>query len=306
MWRIAFFSLFLISSACDFVNSELYEPDGFAGPTLNERLPAVTPVQRADRYLLGLAILGPVTLETSANGTDTRNTISQINSSYAALSDLYAAEKACADPLACRLSQPANSVYSFETVSYDVQKRYYRLAKTLVVNLDLEETVSDIANLDLAALLKLVERAREMVPAVRRGAATYRDAIFIYATGVSESCTVSYTAAGKEIPDACRNLETALTDLYKTGRPYTLPETGERRLRKILSLAQEAATKSAWELGDDRRRALVFHLDKACDVAFELQTVGDDPAGQADSCGQQTKPGEVSKARDALLGQFGS
>ena len=281
-------------ASCSSVKDELYEPDGFVAPHFNKRLTAVTQEQRADRYLIAFAIVAPLALETSDDGQDKTNIISRINFTQKALADLYTA--AGKNPTA--LSDPAPTQYAFETLGYDVQKQLYRLSKELIIQLNLDETAEDIVDLDIPAMTRLYDRMKELFPVVRRGAATYRDAIYAYGSAVSESC---------EGPD-CTKLVQLLNAQYAYGEPTSRDAMDRRYFEQVLDAAKKAsATRkdtASWSLGQQRRLALLFHIQKACDAAFKTQDGGENPAAEPLNCGSPQKLNNenyVSQQRQELI-----
>lgn len=301
-------SLFL--AGCETARDELYSPDGFPAPYMDKVATAVTPEQRADRYLLGLALLAPVVLETSGTGKETETSISLVNGTYASLAKLYEASKNCSDPSApkadCTLSSSQEkkkthvpNTYAFETHSYDVQKKFYRLGKTLILNLDLDETVEDILAFDVTTITNLYDRGKQIVPAVRRGTATYRDAVLIYASAVAESCR----------DGECDRLKNLLNTQYGDEPSKPSAPDAERYFHQLQRLARKEAETRNWTLGTERRHALLYHLDKACDAAFEYQTIGDDKPPKYQVCGSKQTNSNASnsgksKAREVLLKIF--
>lgn len=303
-------ALSLILAGCETARDELYSPDGFPAPYMDKLATAVTPEQRADRYLLGLALLAPVVLETSGAGKDMETSISLVNGAYTSLAKLYEASKNCSDPsnpdAGCTLDtlpgeakKHVPNTYAFEIHSYDVQKKFYRLGKTLILNLDLDETVEDILAFDVTTITNLYDRGKEIVPAVRRGTATYRDAVLIYASAVAESC-----------PDGeCDKLKNLLNTQFGKEPPRPSTPDAERYFHQLQRLARKEAETRNWTLGTERRQALVYHVDKACDTAFEYQTIGDDKPPKYQVCGSKQTNSNASnsgksKDRETLLKIF--
>ncbi|MYM54620.1 hypothetical protein [Thalassovita mangrovi] len=306
--RIVFAAaLSLILTGCEAARDELYSPDGFPAPYMDKVATAVTPEQRADRYLLGLALLAPAVLETSGTGKEMETSISLVNSTYASLAKLYEASNKCSDPKSpekgCTQSRSEEkkkthvpNTYAFETHSYDVQKKFYRLGKTLILNLDLDETVDEILAFDVTTITNLYERGKEIVPAVRRGTATYRDAVLIYASAVAQSCRVKH----------CDDLTKLLEAQYSKVSKASATPDGERYFHRLQRLARQEADGRDWVLGEQRRRALVYHVDKACDAAYEFQTIGEDKTTTPEVCGNGQKQNgspnqKTSTERDRFL-----
>ena len=281
---------FIFLSACESVKDELYEPDGFVAPHFNKRLTAVTQEQRADRYLIAFAIVAPLALETSDDGQDKTNIISRINFTQKALADLYTA----AGNDASNLSSPAPTEYAFETLGYDVQKQLYRLSKELIIQLNLDETAEDIVDLDIPAMIRLYDRIKELFPVVRRGAATYRDAIYVYGSSVSQTCN----------GDDCDQLKKLLENQYNQGVPTSRDSLDRRYFEQVLDAAKKASRSSEnptpWSLGKQKRLALLYHIQKACDAAYKTQDGGDNPTSAAQNCGSDQKS-EISKQRALLI-----
>lgn len=284
----------VVLSACNSIKDEFYEPDGFIGPHFNSRIVAVTQEQRADRYLIAFALVAPLALETSDNGQDKTNIIARINNTQGALAALYGA----AGKPAASLASPEATKFSFESVGYDVQKQLYRLAKELIIQLNLDETAEDIVDLDIPALLRLYNRAKDLFPVVRRGAATYRDTIYIYADAVSDACDGT----------ACSRLEALLLNQNEKGVVTARDSQDRRYFEQVLSAAKSASKethpeKTAWRLGKSRRLALLYHIQKACDAAFKTQETGENPSATLLNCGTPKKS-NASEKRDELIGSF--
>lgn len=275
---------FIFLPACESVKDELYEPDGFVAPHFNKRLTAVTQEQRADRYLIAFAIVAPLALETSDDGQDKTNIISHINFTQKALADLYTA----AGTDALEMSTPTATKYAFETMGYDVQKQLYRLSKELIIQLNLDETAEDIVDLDIPAMIRLYDRIKELFPVVRRGAATYRDAIYVYGSSVHQTCEGT----------ACDRLERLLENQYEKGIPTSRDSQDRRYFEQVLDAAKKASqypeNSTPWSLGKQKRLALLYHIQKACDAAFKTQDGGDNPTSVSQNCGSDTNPGITS------------
>lgn len=247
----------LLGAACSTIRDDIGEPDGAMGPYMNRFLSAETHVQRSDRYLLGLVVLAPLALETSEPGEDIQVAIKYVNRSYVALQGLYGAR-------GLPESDASVSKHAFETHSYDVQKAYYRLIKTVALNLDIDDAAKDLMALDLDGLVDLARRADEVLPPMRRASASYRDAVLIYAHAVGRC-----EGAGKQT-EFCAQL------VHQKGRVagQGSPKAQARYIDRTLAEAKRLAASSDganWGLSAKERLAALYHLKKACLTAEPLQ-----------------------------------
>lgn len=278
---ISIIIIFSIAS-CAAVKDEFGTTGGFASNYADKAFPAVTQQQHADRYLLSAMILAPIALETSQDAEQARATIGRVNALYNSLAELTYAVKACAignrnEGKACRTTQieeKKGNGYAVETLSYDVQSDLYFLAKTLVVNLDLEVSASDLLDFNLSSLRKLVSRGTELFPIARRGAATYRDAVVLIADTVNSSCT------DKEDRN-CIILGEHLHNRYQKG----VTSENLRDISDLLQKAKAAAKGKNWRMTKVQKESAIFHIDKACSYAFDFQKLGSDNNDAMVNCG---------------------
>jgi len=166
-------------AGCEAVRLDIGYPGGVVGHAIEPKLPAFSQTSRVNRYLVGLAILSPLMAESVSDKDMAQQAAREINRSLASLAQLAEA--------AAR-GRPADyksaGEYAFETLEYDVQKAYYRAAKQVALNLDLDIDLADLATANPARLLGLLSRADGLFENSRRGAAAYRDTVTIVADAV--------------------------------------------------------------------------------------------------------------------------
>ncbi|WP_157933011.1 hypothetical protein [Roseovarius salinarum] len=304
----------MLLAACDLAKQDIYSSGGFVEASYFSHLfPATTHQQRFDRYLLSFSVLAPLALETAVDGQQASAAIGRVNATYRSLAVLQTAAASCTIgpatddlpseiPAPCREDVPKDgqpNAYAFETAAYDVQSDLYFLSKTLIVNLDLDGTARDLAALDIDGLLAVSGRMDDLFPVVRRGAATYRDSIVLLADAVQTSCAASgYTR--EEYPDSeCARLETRLRDTFHRGDP---PDA-VFDIEELLELASAASRTHRWSMTPQQRRAVIHHVDRACDHAFAFQSIGRGASAQKRSCGVADGDG-IDSARRELLGRL--
>ena len=297
---ISIFS-FALLTACDPVRDELHSTDGFAGPQMDKLLFASTPEQRADRYLLSLAILAPVILESSEAGLETKASIDRVRNAYAELAELYLAAQQCqfdTTPFVCHNSE-LPGVFQFENMSYDVQKSLFQIAKAIIVNLDLDESAESLLSLNMSSLSALSKNGSMYFRTFRRGAASYRDAIVIYSNGVARSC----------LHEDCESLKSLLRSRYsgsEVASPRNSPASQERYLKRVMGKARDMSETraSGWKLTPELRIALLGIIDDACHAAYPFQVDGLLETDKPSNCGPGNANASQSEERTRLVSAF--
>jgi hypothetical protein len=243
------------------------------GHAIEPRLPAFSQTSRVNRYLVGLAILAPMMAESVADREMAQQAAREINRGLGSLTQLAEA--------AAR-GRPTDYVtageYAFETLEYDVQKAYYRAAKQVALNLELDIHLADLSTTNPSRLLGLLSRADGLFETSRRGAAAYRDTLALVADAV---LPVGETRASQRVR-AYHKLRTA-AGADAAGEKPLLAEY--RALVKRLEEEEADLT-----LDEPRIDGLLHHVWRACRRLH-------DPFGAEDRCNDAGFDG----LRDALI-----
>lgn len=286
---------------CDSVQQETYSSGGFITQSYFDHLfPAVTHQQRFDRYLLTVSVLAPLTLETAGDAQQAAAAINRVNATYGSLHALLKAAESCKigeDCASVEITAGEPTAYAFEAAAYEVQSDLYFLSKELIVNLDLSESVQNIAQLDVSGLLAISKRFTELFPIARRGAATYRDGVILLADTVRASCSDHESKLTTEGQKACNTLKTQITGRYGAGSDLG----GAFDIKTLLNAAKSAADRHPWRMSPSQRKAAIYHIDRACARAFDFQKIDNDETDSYVNCGTATQgEGIVAKKRELL------
>ncbi|WP_417267585.1 hypothetical protein [Celeribacter baekdonensis] len=293
-------------SGCETIKDEFGVSEGFVSRQADRFIVAQDQHQRADRYLLATLLIAPLALDTVQDETDADTALLRLNALYGTLADLYtaigecqtsaaAASPTCASTADASWDFDAEAIpkdgYSFETLSYEVQSDLYFLGKSALINLDLDDKVKDLAALNPTALVSLYKELNSYGPALRRGAATYRDGIVIYTDAVFyETCQ---TSPNNTSPNGvgCK----AYKDRYATQKQLdaTEAEGSTRGLTRALSQAQNQSKTVGWSLNKRQALAVIAHVDVACTRAARISS---DESQTAQTCF------ESSNGRKRFLG----
>lgn len=242
-------------SGCDYVYDEIYEPGGFRehalGPEFGQ---AHGLAARADRYLMVSAVVASMAMESSQFGAIDTAPIDAMNALYDDLSKLYVAAYTCNVDTTCALTVPAPSAFAFEATATDVQADLTRLAKHILIDLNLDLSVDDVLSLDVFEFFKVLRKAAIYIPVLRTGAAAYRDSVYSYAVAKVDGC--------EDTNKDCKDLTGALVD----GTQFADPANDGvlRYYKGLLSAADRV--DGDWSLNTPQRLGLIYHLTAACDA----------------------------------------
>lgn len=261
MFRVAgSVCLVALLGGCEAVRLDLGYPGGVVGHAIEPKLPAFSQPARVNRYLVGLAILAPMMAESATDRETAEEAGRGIGRSLDALVELAeAADGTSGD-------YTTAGKYAFETLEYDLQKAYYRAVKIVVLNLNLDIDLSDLATANPARLLQLMSKADVVFETSRRGAAVYRDTVVLVADAVLGT---------KDIKSAVRayhKRRQALGADAAGEKPYS-----EKYFEVVDKLAREDGD---FRLAEDKIDALLHHVWRAC---ARLETTFDAP----DDCGYE-------------------
>lgn len=285
------FAIFTVSG-CNQIRNELGYPGGFIGAEANRILPAFSPYDRADRYLVALALLAPMAAETARDKATAQASAIAINDSLLTLSELMEAtqltcklEESYAISQNC-LQEAGASPLAFETLSYDIQRNLYALSKQIATNAELPLSYEKLAALDVIGLMRDLDNLTQGFVLARRSLAVYRDAVITIADAMKRKACEGENATGRRCA--------ALDIPTQARRFYGSPDTAEGRpigvaMTEIRSMMQ--STEYGLELNPTHRYALLFHVQRACAQLLRTQNSGDGtaPSVECDSSDEWEK-----------------
>ncbi|WP_143849462.1 hypothetical protein [Octadecabacter ascidiaceicola] len=299
------FALFLLS-ACGFVQDELYQSGGFVGARANSFLPAQTPQQRFDRYMIIAMILAPAALETAVDEEEAAATIRRVNAMYASLAELRRSLY-CGDGVGSMNNVPVppggyavvcdsqqtddpaeawgdigdelrSNGYQFEQLENAVQQDLFFVARSVVVNLELNTEAEDLLRLNAWTLARLWRKVEDLLPMFRETAARFRGGVILYADISQATCDTERAE--------CLRLQGFMRQKFRgLAREDGFvpdPNLPERDVQRMLELAKRVFDGSQWRLSDPQYIAIIQQIDQSCEVAYHRQ-LGPEAAANAGS-----------------------
>lgn len=258
----------LVFAACSVLRQEIDHPGGMPEYQANRLLPAFSRGDRADRYLIALALLSQLAAETASDGLQAASVASEINRADRQITELVSAANVDAGA----------RQFIFESMSYEVQASLYALSKSIAMNAELEVSLRKLAELDVIWLARQLRSLRQNVPAARRSAALYRDVTYILADALAARCRSNpgaFQADCRRLDIVNRSRDHARSEAEEASGPLHDARSAVRRM--MLSTEFDMA------LQPQHRVALQHHIARACWRLYQIQTI-DGGGDSARSC----------------------
>lgn len=252
--------LVALLGGCEAVRLDLGYPGGVVGHAMEPKLPAFSQTARVNRYLVGLAILAPMMAESASDRETAEEAGREIERSLGALAKLAeAADRTSSDSTSSDYKTAGK--YAFETLEYDLQKAYYRAVKIVVLNLNLDIELSDLATANPIRLLQLLSKADGVFETSRRGAAVYRDTVVLVADAVLGT----------------KDIKSAVRAYHKRRQALGADAAGEKPYSKMyFEVVDKLAKDEDFTLEKVHIDALLHHVWRACE-GMEKRFGTDDP-----------------------------
>ncbi|WP_298357031.1 hypothetical protein [uncultured Litoreibacter sp.] len=275
----------VLLSGCTFVKDERGYPGGFSGRIAdNKIIQTRNHEQRIARYAYSLALVAPLVAETAQTPSEAQASANAINAVYAKLKQLEMLRKNC--PLlvgevedttgaifssnSCSLvgagddaSTDLGSAFAFESNAFEVDRTMVRLAKTAADNIGVRGSLSRAKNLTVIDLAKSIYRARKVVPIALKYFATYRDVSLIVGDAIASTCTGN-----------CDNVINDFRRVLSDRSDIADARNASRPISKIFAGAKTLASNGVgWRFSPRHYRALVHHVDRACEQLYYRQLV---------------------------------
>lgn len=234
-------------SGCEAARLDIGYPGGVVGHAIEPKLPAFSHTSRVNRYLVGLAILSPLMAESVSDKDMAEQVTREISRSMVSLTDL-----AHAAAIGRSTDYKKAGIYAFETLEYDVQKAYYRAAKQVALNLELDVDLAELATANPARLLSLMSRADGIFETSRRGAATYRDTVALIADAV--------------LRDSATHASQGVRDYHKRRMAAGPDSAGDKPVSTdYRALVKKLEEDANLELDKEEIAGLLHHVWRTCE-----------------------------------------
>lgn len=277
-------------ASCGLIQREVGYPGGNLGYVADRQaLFAKAHEQRVNRFILTLALTAPFVTETVRSSSDAKLTSAAIAELYRTIDQLQKAQPHCAlssdgnkvtlasNCTEANLRSNQQTALDFESLAFVVNKSLYDMLKQGFDNLDLKANVRRILTLEPTELLKVILRARHLVPVLIEYLATYRDVTIIFGQSVVKSCLEQAPKEGSPMHRACGKVDRAFVDLLDRSRDVSGDVAAqERPIRAIYHASHEAINLGLdWSLSKELRIALLHKVNRACRKLELLAQVDD-------------------------------
>lgn len=316
------FIVLVLLQGCSAVKREAGYPGGNAGYVADRyALFARGQTQQVNRYLVALALLAPLIVETANSSTEAKLSAERIKVLYQDIDKLEKASARCSLPTKLEKEASAKdielkdcddakaahkdgSALSFETLSYDVSKSLNDALTQTFDNLEIRTNASRLIALEPTEIFKTIVKARRLVPVFMSYLSAYRDVSIVFGVSIAESCPETSSKPLTKVDRACDKLVNKFQDLINRERHADADVASqERPISDVFYAGKKALDEGLdWKLTSVHRIALLSHVNRACKKLDALAKI--DHEDYEDGCsvtltGSSSDSKEKSKTQKA-------
>lgn len=287
--------------------------------------------QQVNRYLVALALVAPLIAETVETPSEANLSSRQISLLYKKIHALEEASEKCKLPAAKKVEKAetvgsltdivtkeklnncddieakikTGTAFSFESISFEVNKALSDTLKQAFDNLDLRANVEDVLALEPTEILKTILEARHLIPVLMRYLASYRDVSLVFGISVMKSCFDPMTNGIRlGFEDDCKVLGAEYSGLVNRQRATEFDIAKDERPIRDLFLAGKGALNKGlpWSLSKADRASLLQQVDRACRKLDAIARIDDSTFEGCSPFDENSQNVDAQRDVEAIIG----